>query len=479
MLKLADFSRALLLTAIVVAVGGCASVDFDYPKTASTAVLDTADTYIGREVADLAGAPEGTSGFYILSDGIEALAARLLMADRAEKTIDAQYYLITADPIGFAFLGSLLDAADRGVRVRLLLDDIQTQGYDAGMAALDSHPNFEVRIYNPFSGRGSRASAVTEFGRINRRMHNKSFTSDNLLTIIGGRNIAAEYFAAREDVNFGDADVVGVGPVVHDVSDMFDTYWNSYAALPVPAFARMPDDPAAALDKLRARIKDEIDGIRQTKYANAFRDSLEIVTDADLDDFTWAPYELAYDSPDKTDKKLAQDAENITTTLAASIEQAEESLLVISPYFVPRKSGIEFLTGLQKRGVQVTVVTNSLAANNHSIVHSGYAPSRKPLLRAGVRLYEVRSDANVAGVDRGTQGAALATLHTKGFIVDDKEFFLGSFNWDPPFGQHQYGARRHHEVAGTEPLGAGRGRRAHGRQRLRGVPERQGAGALA
>jgi len=423
----------LLSTLLVVlaVLAGCASVDFDYPKTESTAIRDTQNTNLAGDINESIEFAPGESGFFLLTDGIEALAARLLMAKHAERSIDAQYYLITSDSIGTAFIGSLLEAADRGVRVRLLLDDIQTQGYDAGMAALDSHPNFAVRIYNPFSGRGSRASAITEFSRVNRRMHNKSFTADNQITIVGGRNIAAEYFSAREDVNFGDADVVAVGPVVHDVSDMFDTYWNSRAALPVPAFAKMPDDPGAALVALRERIAEVVEELKTTKYADAFKESLQDVTDTDISEFTIAPYELAYDSPDKTDKKLAAEAENITTTLGAAIMRGEESLTVISPYFVPLKSGIEFLTGLQERGVQVTIITNSLAANNHSVVHSGYTPSRKPLLKAGVRIYEVRSDASIAGADRGTQGAALATLHTKGFIVDDRELFLGSFNWDP------------------------------------------------
>jgi len=430
-LKAAIRVRSWLLPAMLIVAAGCATVDFDYPKTESTAVRDTQDTTLGKRMAEFGDTAPGESGFYILSDGIEALAARLLMAQRAERTIDAQYYLITNDGIGYAFIGSLLQAADRGVRVRLLLDDIQTQGYDAGMAALDSHPNFEVRIFNPFAGRGARATNAFDFGRINRRMHNKSFTADNQITILGGRNIAAEYFAAREDVNFSDADVIGVGPVVRDVSNMFDLYWNYRAAAPVPAFAKMPDDPDAALVALRVRIEEELDAIRKTKYAEAFRQSLQDILDTKLDEFTWAPYELAYDSPDKSDKKLAAEAESITTTLKKSIDGAESELIIISPYFVPLKSGVEFLTGLQERGVQVKVITNSLAANNHSIVHSGYTPSRKPLLQAGVKLYEVRADASITGVDRGTQGAALATLHTKGFLVDRRELFLGSFNWDP------------------------------------------------
>ncbi len=431
MLRAVICFRSILVLEAMFIVAGCATVDFDYPKPTSTALRDTQDTYFGQQMAAFGETKAGESGFYPLVDGIEALAARLLIADRAERTLDAQYYLITNDPIGYAFIGGLLDAADRGVRVRLLLDDIQTKGYDAGMAALDSHPNFEVRIFNPFASRGGPAGNLTEFNRVNRRMHNKSITADNQITIVGGRNIAAEYFAARDDVNFGDADVICIGPAVRDVSDMFDLYWNHRAAAPVPAFAKMPEDPDAALVELRARIKKAVDGIRETKYADAFTQSWHRLTGSSEEEFVWAPYEVVYDSPDKSDKKAAANAASIVTPLKASVERADHELIIISPYFVPLKSGVAFLTELQERGVQVRVITNSLAANNHSVVHSGYAPSRKPLLKAGVEIYEVRPDAGIAGVDRGTPGAALATLHTKAFVVDREEFFLGSFNWDP------------------------------------------------
>jgi putative cardiolipin synthase len=423
--------RSFMVLATSFIAAGCASVDFDYPKPTTTALNDTQDTHFGKQMARFEGTRTGESGFYLLIDSIEALAARAVMANRAERTLDAQYYLITNDPVGYAFIYGLLKAADRGVRVRLLLDDIQTQGYDAGMAALDSHPNFEVRIFNPFAARGGPAGNITEFDRVNRRMHNKSFTADNQITIIGGRNIAAEYFAARDDVNFNDADVVCVGPVVPDVSNMFDLYWNHRAAAPVPAFANMPEDPDAALVALRARIEEQVEGLRKSEYAQAFAESMGDVTDTRLDDFIWAPYELVYDSPDKSDKKAAAEAASITTPLKASVARANNELIIVSPYFVPLKSGVAYLTSLQKRGVQVRVITNSLAANNHSVVHSGYAPSRKALLRAGVELYEVRPDATVLGVKRGKPGAALATLHTKAFVVDRRELFFGSFNWDP------------------------------------------------
>jgi putative cardiolipin synthase len=437
MLNVLELSRRLLVWSAVLLLSGCASVDFDYPKSESTALRGTDDTYLGRQLSELDDTHPGESGFHLLTDGIDALASRILIAERAERTLDAQYYLITNDDIGFAFVGALLRAADRGVRVRLLLDDIQTKGYDTGMAALDSHPNFEVRIFNPFGVRGARGLNFTDLGRVNRRMHNKSMTADNQITIIGGRNIAAEYFAARDDVNFGDVDVVGIGPVVHDVSNMFDTYWNHRQAAPVPAFAKMPDDPAVELESLRGRVEAAKQRLRETTYVDAFRESYSDAIEQDLATFTWSTYELVYDSPDKADKKKAKTAESIVTSLDKAVQGAKRELIVVSPYFVPLKSGVKYLADLEARGVDVIIFTNSLAATNHSVVHSGYAPYRKALLESGIELREVRPDAFVAGVDRvaqtdrGGAGASLATLHTKAFIVDRERFFLGSFNWDP------------------------------------------------
>jgi len=417
-------------------LGACATVDLDTPKE-ETYALDpatTADTYFGqRAVPQVAQHPAGESGFYFMFDGIDALAARLLLTSEAEQSIDAQYYLITADKVGQIFIRSLLNAADRGVRVRLLLDDIQTQGYDTGMAALDSHPNFTVRIFNPFAGRGSRVGdGLTDFSRINRRMHNKSFTLDNQVTIIGGRNIADEYFGAREDINFGDADVLGIGPVVADVSNMFDTYWNSRYAAPVEAFAEIPDDPAAALEQMRTRLEENAETVKNSQYGEAVLADIDKYINNKNDGlFVWAPYELATDSPDKADKKLAADAANITTKLAEVVAGAEKELIVISPYFVPRDSGVEYFQGLIDRGLRVIVITNSLAANNHSIVHSGYMGYRKALLKMGVEIYEIRATQSISGVERGGSGASLSTLHTKAFMVDSKDIFFGSFNWDP------------------------------------------------
>jgi putative cardiolipin synthase len=423
----------LAIAALLAGLTGCATVDFDYPKEESAAYLDTSDTFMGKEVEETVGTqPEGYSGFYPIIDGIDALSTRLLMAERAERSIDAQYYLLKKGLTGESFVYALLKAADRGVRVRLLLDDMFTSGYDAGMAALDSHPNFEIRIFNPFASRSARFwDGITSFSRINRRMHNKSFTIDNQMTLIGGRNIADEYFGAREDAKFGDLDVIGVGPVVQDVSSMFDTYWNHKLAAPIESFAKMPEDPAAELERIRAELAESNQEIRASKYAAAVKDRVLEFIETDSSVFEWAPYTLAVDSPDKGIKSKAKEADSIKTPLRKSLQSAEKELIILSPYFVPLKSGIKALSELQARGVNVTIITNSLAANNQSSVHGGYAPSRKPLLKNGIRLFEVRADASVSGSELVAASGAKATLHTKAFVVDRRELFIGSFNFDP------------------------------------------------
>jgi putative cardiolipin synthase len=438
-MKLGWTGRALRLALIAALVSGCASIDYDYPRVESRALSDTEDTELGQLVQSrLASRPneeieQRYSGFYPMVNGMDALALRLALAEKAERSIDAQYYLIKNDIVGRAFVYFLLKAADRGVRVRLLVDDMFTAGMDVGVAALDSHPNFSIRIFNPFNrgALGRPMGAITSFNRINRRMHNKSFTVDNQVTIIGGRNIADEYFGARKDAKFGDLDVLGVGPVVQDISNMFDTYWNHEAALPALAFVREPEDPEAALAELRTGLEAALEEIRGSEYADAVTAKFETYMAAEGSKLTWAPFEVVVDSPDKGIKKKAEDAASITTPLIESLSNAKTEAIIVSPYFVPRKRGIEGFRALTARGVDVTIVTNSLAANNQFTVHAGYAGSRKPLLESGVHIWEVRPDADVAGAEIVAAVGAKATLHTKAFVVDQREVFIGSFNFDP------------------------------------------------
>ena len=428
-------SLGLLLAGL--ALEGCRTVDFDAPKEESwaLAVEETTDTDLGRLVAGLHPDQPGEGGFYVLSDGIEALAARVVIAERAERTIDAQYYLINDDITGYLFIQVLMDAADRGVRVRLLLDDIQTQGYDLGLWAMDAHPNIEIRIFNPFAYRTWRfMDGLTGFRRVNRRMHNKSFTGDNQVTVIGGRNIGAEYFGASEDVNFGDMDVLCFGPPVDEVSHMFDTYWNDSAAVPVTAFVDPPEDQEGEQAAFRGRIAAGLEGIEESPYGQVLIETiLESTTNEQEEDgeLVWCPYELVYDPPGKSRTERPKDQETILTPFRRIFAGASEEFLLISPYFVPQRSGVRGFQDAVERGIHCRVITNSLAANNHAAVHTGYMPARVPLLEMGVELYEVRPDITIESAERGGAESSRATLHTKAFVVDRRHVFIGSFNWDP------------------------------------------------
>jgi putative cardiolipin synthase len=415
----------LAFVTIVATFTGCASVNFDYPKTVSRALQDTQDTYLGQQVADAVAAHPGQSGFYPIWDGIDSLALRLLMAERAEKTIDAQYFLIYNDIVGNAFANALLKAANRGVRVRFLLDDILSKGLDPGLATLDSHPNIEVRIFSPLAYRSARALNIGQYDRMTRRMHNKSFTVDNQVTLIGGRNIAGEYFGARADEDFLDLDVLGIGPIAPEVSDMFDLYWNHRAALPILAVADAPDDAADRLAGLQAKMDKYLEDPAANKYADAVNASVLKYVETNTEVFHWSDYDLVYDSPDKSSANTADESEFILEKMKASME-----LFVSTPYFVLTKDEVDRFSEIRAQGVDVTVVTNSLASNNHTVVHANYAPTRKRLLESGVNLYELRAYPDKPVDEKPSGEGAISTLHAKAFVVDRKSFFIGSFNWN-------------------------------------------------
>jgi putative cardiolipin synthase len=424
-------TSALVLVSVTLLSGGCASIDWDAPKSHSTA----RSAAPSPEAASALAAHPGESGFLLLSDGIDALGARLLMAKRATVSIDAQYYFVLDDVTGHLFFRELLRAADRGVRVRLLLDDIATQGYDPGLAALDSHPSFEVRIFNPFTrSKGRLFSGASEFGRVNRRMHNKSFTVDGVATLVGGRNIGAEYFAARADRNFGDLDVFGFGPVASEAGEAFDEYWKSQAAVPISRLAAAPDDPKAALIRVRNALDESIAQLDDTHYRGALDTTILRQVEIDPESLVWAPSRVVYDAPEKSRSGTEPDdavADDLREPLREVIAAASEELIIVSPYFVPLDSGVAGLCEVAARGVRTMVLTNSLASTDVSAVHAGYAPYREDLLECGVELYEVRGGRRAAGTKRGGVGMSRSSLHAKLFVTDRRQLFVGSFNWDP------------------------------------------------
>ena len=414
-------------------LGGCASLPDNTGKAESHHVRDP-QTRLARSVEIPAAAHPGLSAFHLLGDGLDALAARVLAANAAERTIDAQYYLFHDDLTGGLLLDRLLAAADRGVRVRLLIDDMATKGQDLDLAALDSHQNLEVRLFNPFANRGFRlAEMVTRFGQVTRRMHNKSFTVDGVVTIVGGRNVGDEYFAAHPAVEFGDLDVLAAGPVAGEVSSVFDRYWNSDLAYPASTFSREPPSQER-LQALRDGLQRRAEEARESPYGQRIRNS-GLIRDLVAGDLTmhWGRAQVFADEPGKLLADPADQTTHMGPKLRPVAEAVTRELLIISPYFVPGWQGVEWLTSLEERGVRVLVLTNSLASNDVGIVHSGYSKYRPALLRGNVELYETRPTPDRQGPHHATAGSSSsgASLHAKTFVFDRERLFVGSLNLDP------------------------------------------------
>ena len=416
-------------------LGACASLPPNSDREPSFAMRDSANTIFARATKDDLDRHPGKSGFHLLPIGLDAFAARALLAHRAEKSIDAQYYLLHNDLAGKLFLDVLLKAADRGVRVRLLVDDMALdENKDLGAAALDAHPQIEIRVFNPF-GRGTARwfQYLSRLGEVTRRMHNKSFTVDNQVTIVGGRNIGNEYFDADDGLVFGDLDVLAVGPVVDEVSSTFDLYWNSALSYPVGTLVR-DNSTAEHLAAAKRYLAEFTQQQRDSAYLRALRESpiIDLVSDWRFD-FEWGTAEVLFDDPAKISAARDQDHFKLTTQLNPYLDAVDRELTIFSPYFVPGKRGVAGLKRLRERGVRVRIVTNSLASTDVAIVHSGYARYRKTLLRAGVELYEIdrRLTRTERRLKKGPSGSSKASLHAKSFILDRERVFIGSLNFDP------------------------------------------------
>jgi putative cardiolipin synthase len=387
---------------------------------------------VGKQVAANAGMATGQSGVRALDQAGEAFAARMLLAAAAGSSIDAQYYIWHPDQTGLLLFEAMWNAAERGVRVRLLLDDNGTKGLDPTLTALDSHANIDVRLYNPLVHRGLRPlNYLTDFTRANRRMHNKSFTVDNQATVVGGRNVGNEYFGAESEVEFSDLDVLAVGSVVPEVSAIFDRFWNSPSAYPVTSILDPagPDAVAAMTTRFQANRADPA----AVRYIEALKASHEIqaLVEGEVG-LNWTLVQAFSDDPAKTlTKKPGQD-QLLIPAVAAAMGAPEVSFDLVSPYFVPREEGTRLLAGFKGSGARVRVLTNSLAATDVAAVHAGYKTERRKLLRAGIELYELKPDAATGPTkSSGLAFDSSSSLHAKTFAVDGKTIFVGSFNFDP------------------------------------------------
>lgn len=405
------------------------------PEYAIPAAADGAFTEI--ESALRAAHGSEVSGFKLVDTNSEALRWRLALIDSAKHSIDLQYYLWDGDDGGRVMAKRLLDAADRGVKVRMLVDDINTlMGADGDIgvrdtaaAWVDAHRNFEIRLFNPWSKRNLYARAgemLTDLERLNQRMHNKSMIVDNQAVILGGRNIGAHYFGLSEAYNFRDLDVLGVGPVARQTSRIFDAYWNSRWVMPVSALniSISQSDYAAA----RVALTERVRGARSLAKVPAEPQSWSTELGGLAKEMHTGPSRVASDMP------VGDDLEHVMLEeIHSMLASARKQLLIMNAYIIPAERGIGALKRLGDLGVDMKILTNSLASHDVPAVNSHYKQWRKPILKAGAELYEIRHDAEIqtAIVDTPPTAAEFMGLHAKAMVVDRRKVFIGSMNYDP------------------------------------------------
>jgi len=384
--------------------------------------------------------PGEHSGFRLMPLGVYSLDARLQLAQRAQHTLDVQYYVLDNDGTGRLFLRALKEAALRGVRVRLLIDDLYTAKTGQLLLALSSTPNIEVRLFNPFCcARGNLATrfaaSAFDLKRLNHRMHNKLFIADGVMAVAGGRNIADEYFTLNSEQNFIDMDALVVGKVLGQLSNIFDDYWNSEEVYPISAIVHPATGQAAMASEFDTSV-----GMAgpPTKVILPPTDVLGYgpigeELDAGRIGLLWGQATAVADPPNKLRSMTADQAlaTSVTARFWARLLLAQHEVVLTSPYLVPGKLGMESFEALRRRGVSVTLLTNSLAANDEPLVHSGYSRYRERLLRAGADLYELSPARTMRGKRLGLFGSSLGRLHAKTAVVDRSEVFIGSVNLDP------------------------------------------------
>jgi len=433
--------KTLLIFVFVVSCAvltACSSLPTDFEKKPSYAVTDTSQTALGKKAHEILGDNPEHSMAYLVDEGTDAFFARMLLLSHAERSIDVQYFIWHADLIGKLLFNEMMLAADRGVRVRILLDDFNVNGeIESILYAMDQHNSIDVHLFNPFASRGMRlVDYATDALRINRRMHNKSFTVDNQVTVVGGRNIGNEYFSADEVSNFKDIDVMSIGPVVADVEKQFDVYWNSKVVLPVKAFEHN-QATAEDLEKLKIELAAFKAAQQTSKYALDIQDSgmylrwKSINAKSDSEKTFKGDVKVIYDDPEKSLGKSDKEIVYLTSLMSPHLEKATKSFELISPYFVPGDKGVKFLASLVKKGLKVRVITNSLSSTDGIMAQSGYARHRVKLLKGGVELYELKADTKTkASRSLRRSEKAKSGLHAKTYIFDREEVFIGSFNFD-------------------------------------------------
>lgn len=468
--------RALLLCGAVL-LAGCARLPKDVDRPVSKAPPPALETPLGR-IAKASTVDPEQSGFRLMPTGQYALQARIELARRAQRTLDVQYYQIYNDRTGRYLLRTLRDAADRGVRVRLIIDDLYTSGNDPLLLGFDAHPNVEVRLFNPFpAGRQNFltrfAVNIHEFDRVHRRMHNKLFIADGVMAVVGGRNIADEYFMASAGANFIDLDTFTLGAILPRLGALFDEYWNSDRVMPMRAivktdlsdeqlradFERMTSAEAVPIQRV-TRLSDEAGGGEIVEVVGMTGGTPEpekpppndilgygpIVDELNAGKvgLIWADAQAYADAPDKVIGRVStygiapiDDVDSVRYNVIEMMRRARKDVVLTSPYLVPGADGMEvFRHAVERHGVKFTLITNSLAATDEPVVHTGYRRYRPELLKLGMNLYELSPQKVSRSLRLGRFSTSIGRLHAKSAVVDGDRVFIGSLNFDPRSNQH-------------------------------------------
>ena len=429
----------LALLALALTLGACGSLPQGGTVTPSTALAPMDDSPLVRTASQSSPDP-ALSGVRLLPLGSYSLDARLQLIQRARHSIDLQYYVLDNDSTGRLLLSRLADAAARGVRVRLLVDDLYTTHSDGLLRAMDATPGIQVRLFNPFmAGRSSGlagrfAANLLHLRRLNHRMHNKLLVADGAMAVAGGRNIADDYFQRGTQQNFVDLDALIVGPVVADLSASFDQYWNSPVVLPISAVAVPAISADAQREQFKAATADaraaaplvlpEVDALGYGPIGDEL--------DAGRLGLIWGRAMALADPPDKLARDADQAwADSLAYQALMKIWTADREVTITSPYLIPGPLGIAAFEALGRKRVLVTVLTNSLAATDEPAVHTGYVRYRPQLIDAGVELYELSPTRTQKGTRLGLFGSSLGRLHAKTAVVDGDKTYIGSMNLDP------------------------------------------------
>jgi putative cardiolipin synthase len=432
-----------LLTAIIILLAGCTTLPpgSDFPRDVSSALSNPEETRLGKQFYIAARQHDGNSGFRIIPVGADGFLIRMQMINAAERTLDLQYFIFRGDETGRLLTDAVLRAADRGVRVRILIDDGETEAGDEQIAALEEHSAIQIRLFNPFAYRGNIQSLrALEFmfnaSRLDYRMHNKLLAVDNAVALVGGRNIGDQYFQIDPDTQFADDDVFVAGPLSRKLSATFDEFWNSPLAIPMAALSKetssqrlLRERRQAMREQHRPPPSDSIGYLNRVASGEPFGGIL-----SGRLPLTWAPAQVIYDSPDK--KRVESGAmvgRLMQRAVASEVATVDSELLMVTPYLIPGHEGMRLFGTLRKRGVNIRILTNSLESSSVLLAQAGYMAYRVPLLTSGVQLYEIRARPGNAKVNGQTAAMARLgnySLHAKLFVFDRRRVFIGSMNFD-------------------------------------------------